>query len=69
MDASMMDFELWKQRREEMLREVERNRLKRAVRVALKRRAGRTSLLAWELQRNGTRLLKLLRTIKTSLKG
>ena len=37
----MMSLELAKHRREKLLREAERNRLVKAVRVARKRRAGR----------------------------
>ena len=57
----MMDSQLWKQRREEMLREVERNRLVKALRATSKRRAGRRSALAWEMKRYAGRLLKRLR--------
>ena len=40
----MMDFEIWKQRREEMMREAEQNRLARASRESRKRcGAGRAS--------------------------
>ncbi len=60
----MMDFERWKQRREEMLREVGRNRLAKRVRAARKRRAGRRSTLVWEMKRHAGRLLKFLRFLK-----
>ena len=59
----MMDLQLVNQRREEMLREVQQNRLAKALRDSRKRRdAGRTSSAAWELKRSAGRLLKLLRT-------
>ncbi len=58
----MMDFETWKQRREEMLREAEQNRLAKALRHSRKRRGSdRTSSPVWELKRIGGRLNKLLR--------
>ena len=52
----MMDFRVAKQRREEMLLEVEMNRLAKALRASRKRRAAvdaanRTSALTWELKR------------------
>ncbi len=58
----MMDFEIWKQRREEMVREVEMNRLAKALRASRKRRAvvdatNRTLALTWELKRVAGRLL------------
>ena len=62
MRESMFDLEVWKQRREEMVREVEQNRLAKALRDSRRRRgAGRVSALAWELKRIVGRLLKLLR--------
>jgi hypothetical protein len=58
----MMDLQIWKQRREEMMREAEQDRLAKALRNSRKRRgAGRTSSLAWELKRIAGRLRKLLR--------
>ena len=57
----MMSLELAKQRREEMLREVGRNRLAKALRAARKRHAGRRSALAWEMKRQAGLLLKFLR--------
>ena len=57
----MLDSQLWKQRRGEMLREVERNRLVKALRAARKGRAGRRSALAWEMKRQAGRLFKSLR--------
>jgi hypothetical protein len=58
-----MDLQIWKQRREEMMREVEQNRLAKALRDSHKRRgSGRVSALAWELNRAAGRLRKILRT-------
>ncbi len=59
----MMDSQMWKQRREGMMRETEQNRLTKALRDSRKRRgSGRASALAWELNRAAGRLRKLLRT-------
>jgi hypothetical protein len=61
----MMDFHIWKQRREEMMREVEQNRLAKALGGSRKRRSsGRVSSLAWELNRAAGRLRKLSRTLR-----
>jgi hypothetical protein len=60
----MMSLELAKHRREEVLREAERNRLVKALRAARKRRASRRSVLVWEVRRIAGRLLKLLRFLK-----
>ncbi len=57
----MMDPQIWEQRREEMLREVELNRQANALRAARKRRAGLRSTLVWEIKRHTGGLLKLLR--------
>jgi hypothetical protein len=59
----MMDYQLWKQRREEMLREVERNRLVRALRATRRRRTFRISALAWEMKRQAGCLFKFLRKV------
>ncbi len=60
-----MDFETWKQRREEMIREVEQNRLAKELRASGKRRgSGRVSAPVWELKRAASRLLKLLRILR-----
>jgi hypothetical protein len=60
----MMNYELWKQRHEEMLREAEMNRQGKALLATGKRRASRRSALAWELRRHAGVLLKLLRTLR-----
>ncbi len=59
----MLDSQLWKQRRGEMLREVERNRLVKALRATRRRRTFRISALAWEIKRQAGRLFKFLRKI------
>ena len=60
-----MDFETWKQRREEMIREAERNRLAKELRASRERRgSGRASDLVWEPRRAAGRLLKLLRILR-----
>ena len=57
-----MAAELAKQRRQEMMREVERNRLARTARGPRKRSlSGPVSSLVWELKRAAARLRKLLR--------
>jgi hypothetical protein len=63
--GEMMDLQVWKQRRVEMMREVEQNRLAKALRESRKRRGaeGGASSLAWELKRIVGRLLKLLRSL------
>ncbi len=61
----MMELQIWKQRREEMMREAEQNRLAKALRDSRKRRgSGRASFLAWELKRIAGRLRKLLRSLR-----
>jgi hypothetical protein len=71
----MMDLQVWKRRRQEMRREVEHNRLDKALRGSRKRRgAGRVRAqamaqawaLAWELERIAGRLLKLSRSSRSA---
>jgi hypothetical protein len=57
----MMDSRIWKQRREEMLREVELTHQASALRATRKRRAGRRSALVWEVKRHAGRIFKRLR--------
>jgi hypothetical protein len=62
MRESMFDFETWKQHHEQMVREVEQDRLAKALRDSRKRGgSGRASSPLWELKRIIGRLLKLLR--------
>jgi hypothetical protein len=56
----MMDIQLVKQRRDELLCEAELNRQAKALRATRKRRASRRSALVWELKRHAGRLLKFL---------
>ena len=57
----MMSLELAKQRREELLREVELSHQPKALRATRNRANGRRSALVWEMKRQAGRLLKLLR--------
>jgi hypothetical protein len=59
----MMDYQIRKQRHEELLREAALSRQARALRATRKRRAGRRSALAWEIKRYAGRLLKNLRSL------
>ena len=61
----MMDFETWKHRHGEMVREAERSSLAKSLRRSRERRSpGRTSPLVWELKKIAGRLRKLLRTMR-----
>ena len=62
----IMDLLVIEQRREEMLREAELNRLKKALRATRKRPAisRLASTVAWELARAGGLIRKLLRTLR-----
>ncbi len=60
-----MDLESWKQRREEMIREAQRNRLAKKLRASRARRgSGRASALVWELKRGAGLVGKLLKSSK-----
>ena len=66
----MMNWEAWQQHREEIVREVELNRLAKALRTHRKKaRGGRTYALVWELRRGAETLLKLVRALKNTIKG
>lgn len=57
-----INFERWKQRREDMVREAEQNRLAKELRASHRRRgSGRASAPAWALRGVAGRLLKLSR--------
>lgn len=61
--SEMMDLEVLKRHRKEMLREVEQNRLARSLGKCRRRHgSGRVYGLAWELKRIAGRLRKLLST-------
>lgn len=58
----MMDFEVWKQRREEMAREADQNRLAKELRESRKKRgSGSASSVSWEVKRIVGRLRKRFR--------
>lgn len=59
----MMDFEIWKQRREEMAREADQNRLAKELRDSRERRgSGGASSVSWEVKRIVGRLRKRFRS-------
>jgi hypothetical protein len=60
----MMDYRIWRQRHEELLREAELSRRAKVLRAARKRGAGRRSTLAWEIKRQAGGPLKFLRTLR-----
>ncbi len=58
-EHEMMDLETLKQHREEMIREVEQDRLAKSLRIGRRRRGSRrVSDLVWELKRIAGRLRK-----------
>jgi hypothetical protein len=61
-----MNLEAFEQRREEMLREAESNRLMKALRAERKRPAASlwASTVAWELMRVGGLIRKFFRTLR-----
>jgi len=64
----MMDLQVWKQRREEMMHEAQQNRLAKVLRDSRKRRgAGRVSALVWELNRAAGRLRIPLKSLKRAM--
>jgi hypothetical protein len=62
----MMNSELVKQRREELLREAEMSRQAKALRATHKRRDGPRSAPIWEIKRHAGRLLKFLRALRNA---
>jgi hypothetical protein len=62
----MLDPQLLKQRHEDMLREAEMSCQAKALRAARKKRAGWSSVLAWELKRGAERILKILKVPKNA---
>jgi hypothetical protein len=65
-----MDLQLWKQRRVEMRREVEQNRLERALRGSPKRSGSvRASSPVREVERFAGPLRKLLRSPRSTRDG
>ena len=65
----MMNWEAWQQHLEEMVREVELNRLTKALRTGSKTRGSRVFLLTWELRRTAGLLLKFAKALKNPRKG
>jgi len=65
----MMDLNVWRQRRGEMVREVEQNRLAKVLRAGRKTLGRRVFLLAWESRRVAGLLLKFSKTLKKPRKG
>ncbi|CAN5691298.1 hypothetical protein BH24ACT22_BH24ACT22_13150 [soil metagenome] len=59
----LSDFYVWRQRREELLKEAQMNRLAKALRPHRSRRRP-LPILLWELKRYGGRLSKLLRDLR-----
>ena len=58
----MMNFEVWKQRQEEMMREARQNQLAKALRRFRKRHGEhRAPSLTWEIRRLAGRLRNLLK--------
>ena len=62
----MLDPRIWKQRREEVMGEVEHNRLVKALRATRKRRDSWRSTVAREITRYAGGLLKRLRALKNA---
>lgn len=62
----MINLQLVKQRREDMLREAQMSRRTRALRATSEPRAGRESTLAWEIKRHAGRVLKFLRASRNA---
>jgi hypothetical protein len=59
----MMDYRIWRQRHEELLREAELSRRAKVLQAARKRRADRRLALAWEIKRQAGGLLRFLRAL------
>lgn len=59
-----MNFDEWKQRREELMHEARQNQLAKELRASHKRRkAGRAPSPAWEIRRQAGRIRKFLRSL------
>lgn len=65
----MMDFDAWRQRHEEMVREAEQDRLAKVLRAGRTTRAGRMFLLGWELRRMVGVLRKFAKATNKPKKG
>ena len=64
-----MNLDAWRQRREEMVREVEQSRLAKALRAGCKGRSNLVFLLTWEPNRVAGLLLKFSKTLKVPRKA
>jgi hypothetical protein len=65
----LMSWEVWQQRREEVVREIELHRLAKVLWAGRKTRGGRASLLGWELRRIAGILRKVARARRIPRKG
>ena len=61
----IMNSCVWRQRREDTMREVDRDRLARSLRAEREKRTNRTFSLAWEMRRMAGLLLKFLRKLES----
>jgi hypothetical protein len=61
----IMNPYVWRQRREDTMREAEQARLVRSLRADRKKRTTRTFSLAWELRRMAGLLLKSFRRLES----
>jgi hypothetical protein len=62
----LMDSQLWKQRREEVMCEVELNRRATALRTTHKQGDGRSAALVWEMKKQAEGLLTFLRALRNA---
>ena len=60
----MLDPNVWRQRREDMMREAEQSRLAKALQAGRKTRGGRLFTWTWELRRIAGLLLKFSKALK-----
>jgi hypothetical protein len=65
----MLDPNVWRRRREEMVQEVEQNRLAKVLRAGPKTPGRRVFLLRWESRGVAGLLLKFSKTLKKPRKG
>jgi len=59
----MIDPNVWRQRREDIMREAEQDRLASALRVQRKKGADHTFLFKWELKRIVGLVIKFFRSL------
>jgi hypothetical protein len=64
----MMDLDVWRQRREEMVREAEQIRLAKVLQAGRKTRGSRLFRLTWQLRRGGGVLLKFAKARMKKIK-